>query len=789
MTLASPNKKRYFGSGTDQLGVDWSTFKDTSQVPVSEKLLDWVVGQDNVLEECYLFIDEWIRKMKRVISDRPTSKGGVSATLRSKGETLRPPKRKIEPGPYLLLLGDPGTGKSLIGQALSEYMTERYKQEGIRLEDVLAEKNKRIPSQPKIRRVPAGEGHKIVTKELARDKRKGFAIRIGLKAMITSATIVGVSLFAAFWWFVYGFVDSRLSLWESRTLITEGLSKGAYLIQVSGGERYIVHSWLEYFRDILISAFIGNVQLAFFSIMILSFGIVGFFLGRQFGTSAGQAIGNLQQTNAPNLIVDNSEGKAPFIDATGAQTSTLFGDIAWDPYQTGGLGTPEHQRVTAGLVHKAHMGVLYIDEVRNLSEQAVINLLTVLEDGELPITLRSHWGEGGSAAMNVKSEPAPAMFFFVAAGNFDSLPHLHPALKDRFYGYGRVIRMNNYMPREEDLHGKSTTEIEQLIIDARRRIVQFVAQEIYRFHLPPADYSACVEICEEARRRSDRNYAYTTKFRPLIGVIRIAGQLALRDKSPFITAEHIRQAVTEHSKSIEKQILEEMIESQRRFQHVITSGHRLGRVNGLVVLTDEYSKEKTGNLVVLKAYARKLTPAEQKLGKGVFKVTGLPGEMLRESSQKVLSVILKKYGVNLERDYYTHIDFAQSQGVEGPSAGVAMAIALASILEKRPVRQDTAVTGEVNIIQEPCTQCLEVTPVGGLYEKIKAAEKWGMKRVIIPQANYEYSVNPADFDIEVIGAATLEEYLDLILADHENHERMCPTPSLTVQSMRETRET
>lgn len=182
---------------------------------------------------------------------------------------------------------------------------------------------------------------------------------------------------------------------------------------------------------------------------------------------------------------------APFVDATGHRSAQLFGSIAWDPLQTGGLGTPEHQRVTAGDVHRAHLGILYIDEIKNLSPEEAITLLTVLEDGQLPITMRSKWHDVGTAAMAVATEPVPCMCFLVGAGNFDSISQIHPALMDRFYGYGKVVKMNEDMPNT---------------VENRRKYVQFIAQEVKRFHLIPFSREACEEIItkegEEAERRT-----------------------------------------------------------------------------------------------------------------------------------------------------------------------------------------------------------------------------------------------------------------------------------------------
>jgi ATP-dependent Lon protease len=147
--------------------------------------------------------------------------------------------------------------------------------------------------------------------------------------------------------------------------------------------------------------------------------------------------------------------------------------------------------------------------------------------------------------------------------------------------------------------------------------------------------------------------------------------------------------------------------------------------------------------------------------RGYYKVTGTAkGEKERfisDSVAKVRSVILQKYGVDIAQDYLTHIDFAQSYGVDGPSAGVTMAILLCSLIEGRPIRQDVAVTGEINL---GVGNSIQVTAVGGLYEKIKAAEAWGFKKVVIPQKNFEHSIDVRDYQIEVVPGETLEDYVN-----------------------------
>jgi len=89
-----------------------------------------------------------------------------------------------------------------------------------------------------------------------------------------------------------------------------------------------------------------------------------------------------------------------------------------------------------------------------------------------------------------------------------------------------------------------------------------------------------------------------------------------------------------------------------------------------------------------------------------------------------------------------------------------MTLVLCSLLEGKHIRQDIAVTGEINV---GVTDEILVTAVGGVHEKIKAAEAWGFKKVLIPMKNYKYSIKPKDYSIEVIGCKTLDDYLREIL--------------------------
>jgi lon-related putative ATP-dependent protease len=724
----------YFGEDTETIRGrewNWKSFTSTEGYPVSPSLLDWVIGQERALNECYLCLEEWVHKLK-------TLEKGEWYDAWKEHEKEKPNATKgAPPGPYLFLLGDPGTGKSLIGRALAAHLTELYRKHKIPLQDVVCWQNDVIPSEPKISCHTAEEGKKIIFRETLKETKKLFLQRAGMK-FLTYLMIVVASIFmmAGF----YYLWQQKLQ-WDANAISAFGIP----LQESYSGDfaRYILDS----FVSIGTTTFLPAGMMLMFLVLIM-------VLGR-FGIMGGaKGVGGAKATTVPKLIVDNAKKTAPFIDATGHGSAQLFGSIAWDPLQTGGLGTPEHQRVSAGDVHRAHLGILFIDEIKNLKPAEAVTLLTVLEDGQLPITLRSRWDEGNTAAMAVATEPVPCMSFLVGAGNFDSIGQIHPALMDRIYGYGKVVRMNNDMLNT---------------VENRRKYVQFIAQETSRFHLPPFSREACEEIVDEGRRRSDKRDALSTRFRPMISLVKTAATLATLEGCKIVEKKHVREAIEKHCKTIQKQILEHQISERGKLLDIKPEGSRLGQIYGLAVISDPHSGEMTGNVLTVKGFLEKRDNGNDNHLQGYYKVTGIAKggkeRFITDSVAKVRSVILQKYGADIAQDYFTHIDFAQAYGVDGPSAGVTMTILLCSLIEGKPVRQDVAVTGEINVGVDGE---VPVTAVGGLHEKIKAAEAWGFKKVVIPAKNYKHSVDPRDYDIEIVAGETLEDYLRECLVDQQS---------------------
>ena len=123
-------------------------------------------------------------------------------------------------------------------------------------------------------------------------------------------------------------------------------------------------------------------------------------------------------------------------------------------------------------------------------------------------------------------------------------------------------------------------------------------------------------------------------------------------------------------------------------------------------------------------------------GSGNLTITGQLGDVMKESAQAALSWVrahAKELAPDLPDDWFANNDIhvhvpAGAVPKDGPSAGVAMATALASLIANRPVRNDVAMTGEVTLTGQ-------VLPIGGLKEKSLAAQRAGIKQVIVPDRN------------------------------------------------------
>jgi ATP-dependent Lon protease len=557
-------------------------FNSTSEIEVPTKLIDQVIGQEHAVEV--------IKK---------------AATQRR----------------HVMMIGTPGTGKSMLAKAMAELLPKEE------LQDVLIYHNPEDGNNPKVRVVPAGKGKQIVNAhKLEAQKNSQLRNLIIVFAMLGILVFAWVYMNAQFMWAIIAVLLLLLLL------------------------RYVTP------KETVIT---------------------------------------------PKLLVNN-QGKttAPFMDATGSHAGALLGDVRHDPFQSGGLETPAHDRVEAGAIHKAHRGVLFIDEINTLRMESQQALLTALQEGKFSITGQS---ERSSGAM-VKTDPVPCDFIMVLAGNLDAKEGMHPALRSRIKGYGYELFMQDSMEDNPE---------------NRRKLIKFVAQEVIRDgKIPHFDRGAVEEIVREARRRAGRKGHLTLKLRDLGGLVRVSGDIARAEAAPVATAEHVLKA--KHiARSVEQQLADSYLEQRQDYRLFKVNGEEIGRVNGLAVIG--------GDSGIILPIVAEVTPALSK-SEGHVYATGKLKSIARESVQNVSAIIKKFTGYDIS-SMDVHIQFVGAyEGVEGDSASVSIATAVISALSQIPIDQSVAMTGSLSVRGE-------VLPIGGVTYKIEAAALAGIKTVLIPKSN------------------------------------------------------
>lgn len=607
-------------------------YKSTKDISLPKRIIDQVIGQDAAVE---------------II------------------------KKAAQQRRHVLLIGEPGTGKSMLGLALAELLPKE------KLVDILALPNLNDENSPAIRTLPAGKGRETVAKS-----------RIESMGIFKTQNMIMISLL----------VLSMIAPWWARSY---------------------------YKSDIIFAAFfLGSMIFVGSFIMFMN-------IGRRFNTS---------KTLSPKVIVDNfNKEQAPFLDATGAHAGALLGDVLHDPFQTGGLGTPAHERVVAGMIHKANMGVLFVDEIATLAPATQQELLTALQEGKFAITGQSE----RSAGAMVRTEAVPCNFIMVAAGNYETIKEMHPALRSRIRGYGYEIYMNDTFSDSQE---------------HRELVARFIAQEVARDKRIPHFNTAAIQcIINESRRMANRKDHLTLRFRELGGLIRAAGDLAKEEKAELVDKKHILKAKT-IARSLEQQIADKFIERKKEYEIIITSGSKVGRVNGLAVIGSGA------------AYSGIILPIESEVTPGGKEreiiATGKLGEIAKEAIKNVSAIIKKYFGDDIKEKYDIYVQFLQTyEGVEGDSASIAVATSIISALKNVPVKQDYAVTGSLSVRGK-------VLPVGGVSAKVKAAIDTGIKCVIVPNSNVkDIILDENDLEkVKIIPVETIEEVLREVIDWNGKHK-------------------
>jgi len=625
---------------------------------------------------CTQSVEDWIKGLEFKTTDQVEIPPSLGDQVIGQDDAVYVIKKAAEQKRHMLLIGDPGTGKSMLATAMTEYLPKGE------LEDVIAYPNAEDPNEPLIKIVPAGKGKEIVSVQKKEVMQKQVQ-----KAQFMLTIIFLIISFAVL---MFIFDPAHNPMWIIMGVL---VSVFIYIATRMPGQRQEIH-------------------------------------------------------RIPKLLMTHQPGdEPPFIDATGAHAGALLGDVKHDPFQSGGLETPQHERVEVGAIHKANKGVLFIDEINMLKMESQQSLLTALQEGKFSIIGQS---ERSSGAM-VKSEPVPADFILIAAGNLDSiygvrdengLQHggMHPALRSRIRGYGYETYMKTTMP---DTHRN------------RVKMIRFVAQEVKKDKkISHFTKDGVAEIIRESQRRAGRRGHLTLRLRELGGLVRVAGDIAKERDEKFVTAAEVREA-KRVARSLEQQIADRIVEQRKEYATLVVEGSAIGQVNGLgVFMGDSSLSEFTG--IVLPIVAE-ITPAQRKHG-GTIIATGRLGEIAKEAVQNVSALIKKLTGEDIS-NHDIHVQFVESKtGTEGDSASISVATAVFSALEGVEVDQSLAMTGSLSVRGK-------VLPVGGVTAKIEGAAEMGIKKVLIPKANMHDVLLEDKYigKIEIIPVETLSDVLEQAL--------------------------
>lgn len=407
----------------------------------------------------------------------------------------------------------------------------------------------------------------------------------------------------------------------------------------------------------------------------------------------------------------SKDAKFTELDATTARfdergiADPLIGTVHDPIYQGAGpLGMAGIPQPKPGAVTKAHGGILFIDEIGELHPIQINKLLKVLEDRKVFLESSYYNSEDTNIPRHIHEifqKGLPADFRLIGATT--RMPHdLPPAIRSRCL--------------EIFFRGLRPGEIEIITANAARRI-------------------NC-EITSEA-------LSVITKFanngREAVNIIQMAAGMAQGEGRSTLTEEDIEWVVNSGQLS-------------PRPERKPPDTPQVGYVNGLAVYGPNM-----GTLIEVEATANPVKP-----GQGKVTITGIVeeeemggmGHTLRRkgtakgAAENVITVLSRYMGLNL-RDYDIHLNFPGGTPVDGPSAGISMATAIYSSLTGDPVDALVAMTGEISVRGF-------VRPIGGVQAKIEAAIDAGIKKIIIPQQNWQQGFKH-NFAARIIPVTRLEE--------------------------------
>lgn len=393
----------------------------------------------------------------------------------------------------------------------------------------------------------------------------------------------------------------------------------------------------------------------------------------------------------------------------------LIGSVHDPIYQGAGvLGNAGIPQPKPGAVTRATGGVLFLDEIGELPHMQMNKLLKVLEDRKVFFE---------SAYYSPDDNAIP--------------PYIHDIFK-------------NGMPADFRLIG-ATTKTPKDIPDAiRSRCIEIFFRPLRTDELEEIAYKAAAKAGLAMDREAAQTAAkYAASGREINNIVQLTAGMAMQEGRNNIRIEDVEWVAS-------------TCRYRARVERCVPKSASVGTANGLAVLGDGM-----GMLIEIEALA---TPVER--GKGTLKVTGVIDEeelnagdrRLRRkgtaaaSVENALTALRLTEGIDA-RDYDLHINLPGGVPIDGPSAGIAIAVAAASAILERPADCRLAMTGEVSIRGY-------VRSVGGIRSKLSAAAAAGATRAIIPEEN---AAEKQHFSgMTVIVASHLSQVLDLAFGERKD---------------------
>lgn len=391
----------------------------------------------------------------------------------------------------------------------------------------------------------------------------------------------------------------------------------------------------------------------------------------------------------------------------------LIGSVHDPIYQGAGpLGVAGVPQPKAGAVTKAHGGILFIDEIGELHPTIMNKLLKVLEDRKV---------------------------FLDSAYYNSSDPNVPLYIKDIF---------DNGFPADFRLVGATTRNPEEITPALRSRCVEIFFRGLVS------------EEIEEICKRSVKKIGFTLEEDAckMVGVYASNGREAI---NLLQLASGI--ALNEGRKRIVKDDIEWVVENGNynpKIEIKVPTKPKIGFVNGLGVYGSNI-----GAVMPIE-----ITAIKNNFGKGKVNVAGIIEQeqiggnqrrIQRKSSAKcsvenVCAVLKGVFNISLE-NYDININFLGGIPVDGPSAGISIAIGIYSAINLMPIDNNIAMTGEISLYGD-------IKPVGGVNSKIEAAKKAGAKKVLIPKENWKDSYKNIE-GIHVVPVNNIIEAVDIIFTE------------------------